>query len=267
MSAGSGQRAPVAVGVVVPVHDEEDLLPAALEGVEEAVDALPLSTSCRVAVVLDDCRDGSSAVARAWARRVRALVIERECRSVGSARRAGTQALLSILARGACRPRSGWRPPMPTRGCRRTGSPFSSSAYGSGSDLWAGQGQRRRGECRCGACWKETYAAERQPIHGASMGFSAFLYQRIGGFRPLRTGEDRDFHRRAVAAGFRVTYDLQAAVTTSARRKGRAPGVLRGRVGGRRGRTARSECLNRREFRLAAVPERSEKAELVVGTL
>ena len=60
MSAGTGRRAAVAVGVVVPVHDEEDLLPAALEGVEEAVDALPPPISCRVAVVLDDCRDGSS---------------------------------------------------------------------------------------------------------------------------------------------------------------------------------------------------------------
>ena len=46
----------------------------------------------------------------------------------------------------------------------------------------------------------------------------------IGGFRRLRSGEDRDLHRRAVAAGFGVTYDLRATVTTSARREGRAPG-------------------------------------------
>jgi len=72
--------------------------------------------------------------------------------------------------------------------------------------------------------WKEAYAAERRPIHGASLGFSVSLYEYIGGFRCLRSGEDRDFHQRAVAAGFRVTYDLRAAVTTSARRRGRAPG-------------------------------------------
>jgi hypothetical protein len=60
------------------------------------------------------------------------------------------------------------------------------------------------------------------------MGFSAFLSEHIGGFRPLCSGEDRDFHRRAVAAGFRVTYDLRATVTTSARRQGRAPGGFAG---------------------------------------
>jgi GT2 family glycosyltransferase len=107
-------------------------------------------------------------------------------------------------------------------------------AYGSGSDLWAG----RVGVSEESAVvrrWKDNYAAETQPIHGASMGFSALLSERIGGFRPLCSGEDRDFHRRAVAAGFRVTYDLRAAVTTSARRQGRAPrgfaGVLVGLEG------------------------------------
>jgi hypothetical protein len=39
----------------------------------------------------------------------------------------------------------------------------------------------------------------------------------------MRTGEDRDLHHRAVTAGFRIAYDLQAVVTTSSRRKGRAP--------------------------------------------
>ena len=226
MSAGTGRRPPVAVGVVVPVHDEEDLLPTALEGIDEAVDALPTPTSCRVAVVLDDCRDGSSAVARAWASRVGALVIERECRGVGSARRAGTEALLSL-----------WPDVQPARIWIATTDADSRvppdwltvqlEAYGSGSDLWAG----RVGVTEESAAvehWKERYAAERQPIHGASMGFSALVSEQIAGFRPLRTGEDRDFHRRAVAAGFQVTYDLRAAVTTSARRKGRAPGGFAG---------------------------------------
>ena len=71
--------------------------------------------------------------------------------------------------------------------------------------------------------WMERYEAERDPIHGASLGFSASLYTQLGGFRSLRSGEDRDFHDRAVAAGFRIAYDLRAAVTTSSRRIGRAP--------------------------------------------
>ena len=226
MSAGARRRAPVAVGVVVPVHNEEDLLPAALNGVEAAMGALSPQTFSQAAVVLDDCRDGSSAVARAWARRVGALVIERECRSVGSARRAGTQALLSL-----------WPDVQPARIWIATTDADSRvppdwltvqlEAYSSGFDLWAG----RIGVAEESAAvqrWQEIYAAERQPIHGASMGFSASLSEHIGGFRSLRSGEDRDFHRRAVAAGFRVTYDRRASVTTSARRKGRAPGGFAG---------------------------------------
>jgi len=226
MSAGAGRRPASVVGVVVPVHDEEDLLPAALEGVEEAVDALLPPTSCRVAVVLDDCRDGSLAVAQAWAGRVGALVVERECRSVGSARRAGTQALLSLWP--DVHPAQIW---MATTDADSRVPPdwltVQLEAYGSGSDLWTGRVSVAE-ESAVVQRWKDTYGAERQPIHGASMGFSALLYEHIGGFRHLRSGEDRDFHRRAVAAAFRVTYDLRAAVATSARRKGRAPGGFAG---------------------------------------
>ena len=145
---------------------------------------------------------------------------------MGSARRAGTQALLSLWP--DVRPARIW---MATTDADSRVPPdwltVQLEAYGSGSDLWAG----RVGVAEESATverWKETYAAERQPIHGASMGFTASLSERIGGFRPLRSGEDRDFHRRAVAAGFRVTYDLRAAVITSARRKGRAPGGFAG---------------------------------------
>jgi hypothetical protein len=226
MSTVPERRAAAVVGVVVPVHDEEDLLPAALEGVEEAVDALSPPTPCRVAVVLDDCRDGSIAVAQAWASRVGALVVERECRSVGTARRAGTEELLSLWP--DVHPAEIW---MATTDADSRVPPgwltVQLEAYDSGSDLWAGRVGVAE-ESPVAQRWKETYAAEKHPIHGASMGFSAVVYEHIGGFRPLRSGEDRDFHRRAVAAGFRVTYDLRAAVRTSARRQGRAPGGFAG---------------------------------------
>jgi hypothetical protein len=222
MSRLDGIRAAAVVGVVMPVHDEEELLPGALEGVEQAVGALPSATPCRVVVVLDGCRDGSSAVAHAWASRVGALVIVREYRSVGTARRAGIETLFSL-----------WPDVQPPKIWMATTDADSRvpqdwlrvqlEAHCSGSDLWAGR-VRVVEECPVALQWKEAYAAERRPIHGASLGFSGPLYERIGGFRCLRSGEDRDFHRRALAAGFRVTYDRRAAVTTSTRRTGRAPG-------------------------------------------
>jgi cellulose synthase/poly-beta-1,6-N-acetylglucosamine synthase-like glycosyltransferase len=222
MSRVDSTRATSLVGVVLPVHDEEELLPVALEGIEQAVDALPSAISCRVAVVLDGCRDGSAAVADAWAGRVGALVIMGDYRSVGTARRAGSQALLSLWP-DADRATI-W---LATTDADSRVPPdwlaVQLEAYRSGSDLWAGR-VRVVEESAVARQWKEAYAAERCPIHGASLGFSGSLYEHIGGFRRMRSGEDRDLHRRAVAAGFGVTYDFRAVVTTSARRRGRAPG-------------------------------------------
>jgi Glycosyl transferase family 2 len=221
MSRVEAMRATDLVGIVLPVHDEEELLPVAFEGVAQAVDSLPPWISCQVAVVLDECRDGSAALAHAWADRVGALVVVEECKSVGTARRAGSQALLSL-----------W--PDADRATIWLATTDADSrvpldwltvqleARHSGSDLWAGR-VRVVEESPVARQWKEAYAAEKRPIHGASLGFSGSLYEHIGGFRCLRSGEDRDLHRRAVAAGFGVTYDLRAPVTTSARRRGRAP--------------------------------------------
>ena len=71
------------MGVVLPVHDEEKLLPRSLQSLEVAVSAVPPSISGRVAVVLDHCGDASSAIADTWGARFGALVIPRECGSVG----------------------------------------------------------------------------------------------------------------------------------------------------------------------------------------
>jgi Glycosyl transferase family 2 len=222
MSRTGARRAPEMVGIVLPVHDEEELLPLALEGIEQAVDALPPGMSCRVAVVLDDCRDGSSAVAHAWASRVGALAIMGEYGSVGTARRTGSQALLSLWP--DVNPAAIWL--ATTDADSRVPQDWLTvqlEAHRGAADLWAGR-VRVVEESAVAQQWKEAYAAERRPIHGASLGFSGSVHEHIGGFQCLRSGEDRDLHRRAVAAGFRVTYDLRAAVTTSARRRGRAPG-------------------------------------------
>ena len=47
VSLRDARRAVAAVGVVLPVHDEERLLPGSLQALEVAVNALPPSISCR----------------------------------------------------------------------------------------------------------------------------------------------------------------------------------------------------------------------------
>jgi hypothetical protein len=221
VSQRAARRAVVAVGVVLPVHDEEQLLPSSLRGLEAAVDALPPSVSCRVAVVLDHCGDASAAIAHTWGARFGALVLSQECGSVGLARRAGCQALLSL-----------WPAEDPARIWLATTDADSRvprdwlavqlEAYLSGMDMWAGR-VRVAEESASALRWTQRYSAERDPVHGASLGISAGVYMQLGGFGGMRTGEDRDLHHRAVTAGFRIAYDLRAAVTTSSRRKGRAP--------------------------------------------
>jgi hypothetical protein len=94
--------------------------------------------------------------------------------------------------------------------------------YLSGADMWAGR-VRVAEKSTAALRWMSGYSDERDPVHGASLGFSATLYTQLGGFGGLCTGEDRDLHHRAVTAGFRIAYDSRAVVTTSSRRKGRAP--------------------------------------------
>ena len=80
------------VAVVIPVHNEEQLLPGALAAVRTAADALQAhrpDTAVSVLVALDSCTDGSAAVAAHLA------AVNRACRTL--------------------RPNSGWpiRTPIP----------------------------------------------------------------------------------------------------------------------------------------------------------
>jgi hypothetical protein len=226
VSQSHARRAVAAVGVVLPVHDEEDLLAGSLQALEGAVAELPSSISCRVAIVLDQCGDASWAIADGWGARFGALVVFQECGSVGMARRAGSHALLSL-----------WPDEEPARIWLATTDADSRvprdwlavqlDAYLSGADMWAGR-VRVAEESATALRWTQRYSAERDPVHGASLGFSSVLYTQLGGFGGMRTGEDRDLHHRAVAAGFQIAYDLRTFVTTSSRRKGRAPGGFAG---------------------------------------
>ena len=92
-----------AVGVVVPVHNEEELLGPALDAIGRAFsEVMHRGIECRTAIVLDGCSDHSATIARRWARSLARLKAPRQsvvvlrCRSagVGEARRLGAAALL-----------------------------------------------------------------------------------------------------------------------------------------------------------------------------
>jgi hypothetical protein len=216
---------PLAVGVVLPVHDEEDLLPLALEFLGAALAELPSGIDSRVAIVLDHCRDSSGDIAWRWSRDHQAVIVTERARNVGAARRTGCEILLS-----------GWRELGSESVWLATTDADSQvpadwlttqlSARRRGVEFWAGRvtvtdwsvhSDRTKGS------WTATYADERDPVHGASLGFSGSAYVRLGGFRSLPTGEDRDLYRRAKSRRCRILHDTVAVVETSARRDGRAP--------------------------------------------
>ncbi len=101
---------------------------------------------------------------------------------------------------------------------------------GSGADMVLGLvrvGQWRHHSEQAAELYEARYSAEtalHQHIHGANMGFRAEAYWRVGGFAALASGEDVDLVDRFRADGLRVCPDENLWVTTSDRRRGRAPG-------------------------------------------
>ena len=92
-----------AVGVVVPVHNEEELLGPALGAIECAFsEVMHRGIEGRTAIVLDGCSDNSATIARHWARSLArrkvphqsVVVLPRRAACVGEARRLGAAALL-----------------------------------------------------------------------------------------------------------------------------------------------------------------------------
>jgi hypothetical protein len=60
-------------------------------------------------------------------------------------------------------------------------------------------------------------------VHAANLAIRADGYAAIGGWRPLRSGEDEDLAARATAAGLRIHRTGRLPVRTSTRPYGRAP--------------------------------------------
>ena len=219
-----------AVGVVVPAHDEEELLPACLAGLAEAAamaTAERPGLRVRIVVAADACGDGTVAVAE----RAGAEVVSLTARNVGLARAAGLDALL--------RPGSPGEPPAPgtlwlattdadsvvpanwLSGQLRQAEAGWDAVVGTVTVTnWTGYADTAVREfARRYGTWQDWHPH----VHGANLGFTAAAYQAVGGFPALRTGEDRALVRSFQASGFRVLRSAAVSVITSARARYRAP--------------------------------------------
>ncbi|HEX4389922.1 MAG TPA: glycosyltransferase [Mycobacterium sp.] len=205
----------------MPAHNEFAALSRCLGAIRTAAIAVALPTS--VVVVLDACDDGSAGMAGQFGKGVHFIAVDE--RNVGAARAAGFRYAKSVLAAAGKRH---WY--ATTDADTEVGGDWLVRQLGSRADMVLGLvrvGQWRHHSEQVAELYEARYHAEaprHQHIHGANMGFRSEAYWRVGGFAPLACGEDVDLVHRFRAADVCVAWNDRLWVTTSDRRRGRAPG-------------------------------------------
>ncbi|SDQ95571.1 glycosyltransferase family 2 protein [Microbacterium sp. cf332] len=217
---------PTSVAVVVPVHDEADLLDRCLVAISAAV-AHAHRTHPDVAVVtiivLDACSDASERIAASHGVGIRRI----DARRVGTARRVGVESALAEL--GDPPARDTWI--STTDGDSAVPPTWLShqldlAATGAGVVLGTVQPDFADLTSEHAAHWVATHPRGRPAgnVHGANLGMRADVYLAAGGFPELDEHEDVALVRAAVDAGARVVVTDEHEVVTSGRFVGRTPG-------------------------------------------
>jgi glycosyltransferase involved in cell wall biosynthesis len=211
-----------AIGVVVPAHDEETLLPACLMALRQAAGAV--SIPVHVVVVADTCTDRTDAIARAYG----AEVISIRARNVGAARAAGMTGLLRLTAghdRAVTWLATTDADTVVPAGWLRRQLEYADAGWDvvlgtvSVTD-WDGHPPH------VPDAFEQQYAFGPGPhphVHGANLGIRASAYLTAGGFPSLRTAEDHALLAAATEAGCSVLQAGDLTVETSSRRQARAP--------------------------------------------
>ncbi|NRB55776.1 MAG: glycosyltransferase [Salinicola sp.] len=203
------------IGIVVPAHNEEEMLGACIASLQVAAAHPALqSEPVRIAIVLDACRDGSAAIAR----QAGVHTIEVDYTNVGLARHNGAGWLIAQGARWLA---------------------FTDADTIVEPD-WLVRQLASRADAVCGGVhlldWatlstelRRRYLSHRRSvtagkhIHGANLGVSVAAYLAVGGFAPLVAHEDVRFIGTLKQHGFTIDWLHGMRVKTSSRRKARAP--------------------------------------------
>ncbi len=211
------------VGVIVPAHNEQDLLPSCLSSLRRAARAMR-GVPVHLIVVADACHDQTALVAR----RGGATVVTIGTRSAGAARAAGASEALRRTRH--LDPADVWLattdadtrvPPSWLRQQARHADDGWDAVAGTITVTdWSGYHPRVR------ALFRRRYNAgtgTHPHVHGANLGFRAAAYLAAGGFSDMPTGEDHALVAALTANGSRVLRTRALTVATSARREARSP--------------------------------------------
>ena len=212
-----------AVGVVIPAHNEEDLLPFCLAAVRNAAQKLT-GLPAHVIVVADACADRTADRARDSG----AAVIEIGARNVGAAREAGVREIL--IRTRPLDPAQVWLATTDAdtlvpadwliQHVRHADAGWDAVVGTVTVTGWAEHPPE------IPLLFYERYATDQgthSHVHGANLGFRAEAYLAAGGFTPSPTAEDHALVDSLTAAGGRVLRTTEVNVVTSARRSARAP--------------------------------------------
>jgi glycosyltransferase involved in cell wall biosynthesis len=206
---------PSRIAVVVPAHDEQDLLPACLRSLHAASASAPVPVE--VIVVADACTDATAELASAAG----AAVVTLTARNVGAARAAGMRHALRSGPGGLWLATTDADSRVPPDWLR-----WHLAHARAGADLLAGAVEVDDWSAwppDLPARYEAGYRAVPAHAHGANLGLSASAYRLAGGFPPVRHSEDVALIARVRQAGGRIAADPSCPVVTSARPQGRAP--------------------------------------------
>lgn len=205
------------IGILIPAHNEEDLLDDCLNAALRASrHALLAGEPVEVLVVLDSCTDRSAQIVDKYP----VLSLHIDARNVGQARAAGAQLLLERGARWiSC-----------SDADSRVADDWLVAQLGLGADAVCGTVTVEH--------WHEAFDETAQiryhsqyraceghrHIHGANLGISADAYRWAGGFKPLPCDEDVQLVRTLESLGANIAWSHRPQVHTSARFDSRARG-------------------------------------------
>ena len=203
------------IAVIVPAHDEEQLIGRCLQSIQVAAAQPWLRGEPVLTIVaLDDCSDGTASICADYG--IATVVLDQQC--VGAARAAAAAYALTLGARWIA----------------------STDADTVVPPEWLWKQARFGADAFCGVVevddWQDYPIAVQaaflggeatcdghRHIHGANMGISASAYQAAGGFPSLSTGEDVALITALIEAGAAIAWHAQPTVLTSARRLAKAP--------------------------------------------
>ncbi|WP_371436600.1 glycosyltransferase family 2 protein [Polaromonas sp.] len=205
------------LGVVIPAHNEKDVIATCLWHVQRAaLHPALLGESVEVVLVADACTDATLDRAAAFA--VHTLSID--ARSVGVARGAGAECLLSRGARWLAFTDADTL--VSASWLVEQLSLDADVVCGTvGVDDWSPHGEHAD---LLRWHFSQTYndADEHRHIHGANLGLSAAAYRLAGGFQALASSEEVALVQTLEALGARIAWSARPRVVTSARRGARA---------------------------------------------